>query len=120
MRKIALAGATLALAATAAVVTPTSALAAGCGSGSFCAWTSPNYGGDKAEWTGDDSTWGAPINDNDESWANYGVSGPGVQDHVQVWNGWGGRTICLAPGQAVGSNPGAANRGGAHTWEASC
>jgi hypothetical protein len=36
-----------------------------------------------------------------------------------AWQG-GGVTICLTPGQEVGSNPGANDRGDSHTWTSSC
>jgi hypothetical protein len=63
------------------------------------------------------------MNNHDSSWANHGISGPGVPDHVKVYDGrelTGSVTICLAPGQEVGYNAKANNRGGSHAWSTNC
>ncbi|WP_419997997.1 peptidase inhibitor family I36 protein [Streptomyces boninensis] len=114
-----LAAGTLALAPTAS--------AAPCPSGSFCVWPDINYGGQVFASSGDDEWWESWIADEDSSWANHGISGPGVKDHVIVYedaiqfpsNG-GDRTICLAPGQEIDHNEGANDRGDAHVWAMNC
>ncbi|MET8680610.1 peptidase inhibitor family I36 protein [Streptomyces sp. NPDC004647] len=125
MRKTFITAAALVLAAGGAVAAvPASAQAAvPCGSGSFCAFTDADFGGLGVGWTGDDGWWEGNIADQDSSWANYGISGPGIKDHVKVyasaWQG-GGVTICLTPGQEVGYNGGANDRGDSHTWTTGC
>ena len=100
-----------------------SAAAADCPSGHFCAWENADFGGQRANWSGDDGWWESWIADADSSWANHGISGPGVKDYVQVyesaWQG-GSMTICLAPGQEVSFNGAANDRGDSHTWATSC
>ncbi|MCL3998981.1 peptidase inhibitor family I36 protein [Streptomyces lavenduligriseus] len=111
------------LAVGAVLTTSVSAHAAACGSGHFCAWTDANFSGLKIEWTGDDGWWEGNIADQDSSWANHGISGPGIKDHVRVYaNAWqgGDMTICLAPGQEAGFNGGANDRGDSHTWAMGC
>ncbi|GGU41208.1 hypothetical protein GCM10010289_72640 [Streptomyces violascens] len=60
---------------------------------------------------------------HDSSWADHGVSGPGVKDHVKVYSARelsGHVTICLSPGQEVGCNAAANDQGASHTWTISC
>lgn len=112
------------LLATAAVLaTSASAQAAPCGSGNFCAWTDADYRGLKIEWSGDDGWWEGNIADQDSSWANHGISGPGIKDHVKVYASagqGGGMTLCLAPGQEVNHNAAANDRGDSHIWSSGC
>ncbi|MCF3125515.1 MULTISPECIES: peptidase inhibitor family I36 protein [Streptomyces] len=115
------------LAAGGALATTTPAAAAECPSGHFCAWTEANFAGQRANWSGDDEWWESWIADEDSSWANHGISGPGVKDHVIVhedavqWPSTGGAaTICLSPGQEVGYNGVANDRGDSHTWAMGC
>ncbi|NEB00491.1 peptidase inhibitor family I36 protein [Streptomyces sp. SID13726] len=111
------------LATGAVLATSASAQAAPCGRGNFCAWTDANYQGLKIEWSGDDGWWEGNIADQDSSWANHGISGPGIKDHVKVYASAhqnGGMTICLAPGQEVGYNGAANDRGDSHTWASGC
>ncbi|RSS78845.1 peptidase inhibitor family I36 protein [Streptomyces sp. WAC06614] len=121
-RLLTTAAALLALtAATAAAAAP--AGAADCPSGHFCAWTDADFGGQRANWSGDDRWWESWIADEDSSWANHGISGPGIKDHVKVYRSAGlngGMSICLAPGQEVGSNGTANDDGDSHTWAMSC
>ncbi|MGW0119948.1 peptidase inhibitor family I36 protein [Streptomyces sp. NPDC003327] len=111
------------LAATAGLALSPSAGAAECPSGEFCVWQNANFGGQRANWSGDDGWWESWISDTDSSWANHGISGPGIKDHVRVyesaWQG-GSMTICLAPGQEVGYNGAANDRGDSHTWATRC
>lgn len=113
-----------ALISTGAVLaTSATAHAAPCRSGYFCVWTNANFDGMKIEHSGDDRWWEGNMNNQDSSWANHGVSGPGVKDHVKVYDGrklTGHMTICLAPGQEVGYNGGANDKGGSHTWASRC
>jgi len=115
------AAAVLALSGGLALAAP--AGAADCPSGEFCAWENANFAGQRANWAGDDGWWEGYIADTDSSWANHGISGPGVKDHVQVyedaWQG-GDMTICLSPGQEVGYNGVANDRGDSHTWAMNC
>ena len=111
------------LATGAVLATSASAQAAACGRGNFCAWTDADFQGQKIEWTGDDGWWEGNMADQDSSWANHGISGPGIKDHVKVYasaNRLGPMTICLAPGQEVGYNGVANDRGDSHTWAAGC
>ncbi|MEU6093166.1 peptidase inhibitor family I36 protein [Streptomyces sp. NPDC047085] len=118
------------LAAAAALLALTGATAAGvpagvadCPAGEFCAWTEADYGGQRVDWSGDDESWEGSIADADSSWANHAVSGPGIKDHVKVYESadlGGAMTICLAPGQEVNYNTAANDRGGSHTWATSC
>ncbi|KQV93613.1 peptidase inhibitor family I36 protein [Streptomyces sp. Root369] len=125
MRKtfITAAGLFLAAGTALAVVPGTAQAAAPCSQGSFCAYSDANYGGLSVGWTGDDGWWESNIADEDSSWANHGISGPGIKDHVKVyasaWQG-GGVTICLSPGQEVPYNAAANDRGDSHTWTSSC
>jgi hypothetical protein len=103
------------------------ASAAPCASGSFCVWPDSDFRGAVFSSSGDDEWWESWIADNDSSWANHGISGPGVKDHVVVyedaiqWPSTGGdRTICLAPGQEVAHNANANDRGDAHVWAMQC
>ncbi|CAL9363213.1 hypothetical protein SUDANB58_00699 [Streptomyces sp. enrichment culture] len=117
------AGLILATAATLAAVPTTAQAAAPCARGNFCAYTDANFGGLGVSWSGDDGWWEGNIADQDSSWANRGISGPGIKDHVKVyasaWQG-GGVTICLRPGQEVGYNAGANDRGDSHIWTTGC
>ncbi|MBC9712896.1 peptidase inhibitor family I36 protein [Streptomyces sp. TRM66268-LWL] len=115
------------LAAGSALGTAPTASAADCPSGDFCAWTAADFGGQRANWSGDDDWWEGNIADQDSSWANHGLSGPGVKDHVQVYQNAnsgpldpGDMTICLRPGDEVGYNAVANDRGDSHTWAMSC
>ncbi|MEV5380973.1 MULTISPECIES: peptidase inhibitor family I36 protein [Streptomyces] len=113
-----------ALISTGAVLTTSAdAQAAQCRSGYFCVWTHANFDGMKIEHSGDDHWWEGNMNNQDSSWANHGVSGPGVKDHVKIYDGrelTGRVTLCLAPGQEVGYNGGANDKGGSHTWTSGC
>lgn len=115
------------LAIGAALATATPASAANCPSGNFCVWTDAQFGGQRMNASGDDEWWESWIADEDSSWANHGISGPGVKDHVQVyedaiqWPSTGGAmTICLRPGDEVGGNAAANDRGDAHVWAMGC
>ncbi|MEU6703983.1 peptidase inhibitor family I36 protein [Streptomyces wuyuanensis] len=97
--------------------------AAECPSGEFCAWENADFSGQRANWSGDDHWWESWIADEDSSWANHGISGPGIKDHVKVYSGanlGGHMTICLAPGQEVNYNGAANDDGDSHTWAMSC
>ncbi|MEW2414682.1 peptidase inhibitor family I36 protein [Streptomyces sp. NPDC046866] len=97
--------------------------AADCPSGEFCAWEHADFKGQRANWSGDDGWWESWIADEDSSWANHGISGPGVKDHVRVYssaNQGGHMTICLTPGQEVNYNGVANDDGDSHTWAMSC
>ncbi len=76
-----------ALSAGAVLATSASAQAVPCGSGNFCVWTDANFQGLKIEHSGDDHWWEGDMAGHDSSWANHGISGPGVKDHVQVYFG---------------------------------
>ncbi|GAB2878937.1 hypothetical protein GCM10027074_54030 [Streptomyces deserti] len=110
MRKtfITAAGVLLAAGAALATVPGTAQAAAPCASGSFCACTDADFGGLAVGWTGDDGWWESNIADQDSSWANHGISGPGVKDHVKVYAGaWqgGGVTVCLTPARRSATTP---------------
>jgi hypothetical protein len=123
MKKPALLAAALLLAAGSTLATASTASAADCPSGHFCAWEHTEFQGQRANWHGDDGWWEGYIADTDSSWANHGISGPGVKDHVRVYEdaGQGGdMTICLAPGQEVSYNGVANDRGDSHTWAMGC
>ncbi|MFD7245035.1 peptidase inhibitor family I36 protein [Streptomyces massasporeus] len=108
---------------TGALTTAGPASAADCPSGEFCVWENADFSGQRANWSGDDGWWESWIADSDSSWANHGISGPGIKDHVKVYSsaGQGGQmTICLTPGQEVGYNGVANDRGDSHTWAMSC
>ncbi len=115
--------AAIAASAIGAIAIPSVASAADCPSGSFCVNTGANFSGQQINHTGDDGWWESDIADNDESWANRGVTGPGVQSFVKVyedaWQG-GAVTICLPPGTTVNADGNAANRGDSHEWDISC
>lgn len=88
------------LAAGAVLATSASARAVQCGSGND-------------HYSEGDMAW------HDSSWANHGISGPGVKDHVEVYEYrelLGSVTICLAPGQEVGYSASANDKGASHTW----
>ncbi|MFJ8014935.1 peptidase inhibitor family I36 protein [Streptomyces sp. NPDC096339] len=115
--------ATVVVSVSAILATSAAAEAADCRSGYFCVWTDANFDGLKIEHSGDDRWWEGDMSDLDSSWANHGVSGPGVADHVKVYDGReliGDVTLCLAPGQEVGYDAGANDRGSSHTWSKSC
>ncbi|MEU1200613.1 peptidase inhibitor family I36 protein [Streptomyces sp. NPDC005813] len=115
------AAAVLALGSGLALAAPSAA--ADCPSGEFCAWENANFAGQRANWSGDDGWWESWIADTDSSWANHGVSAPGVKDHVKVYEDayqGGDMTICLTPGEEVGYNGVANDRGDSHTWAMSC
>ncbi|MQY14677.1 hypothetical protein SRB5_48530 [Streptomyces sp. RB5] len=111
------------LAAGSALAGASAAQAADCPSGNFCAWENADYGGQRANWSGDDGWWESYIADADSSWANHGIEGPGIKAYVKVyedaWQG-GAMTICLAPGQEVNYNAVANDRGDSHTWAMGC
>ncbi|MFD9633814.1 hypothetical protein [Streptomyces violascens] len=89
-------------------------------------WPGPDQMGDGGAWAyepGDDHWWEGDMFKHDSSWANHGISGPGVKDHVKVYQGrelLGRVTICLAPGQEVVYDRGANDQGGSHTWTSGC
>lgn len=106
-----------------AIATSTAAEAAPCRSGYFCVWTDANFEGMKIEHGGDDHWWEGDMSNEDSSWANHGISGPNVPDHVKIYDGReliGGVTLCLAPGQEVGYDSGANDKGSSHTWSVGC
>ncbi|MFJ7339591.1 peptidase inhibitor family I36 protein [Streptomyces sp. NPDC101110] len=108
---------------TGALTTAGTAGAADCPSGEFCVWQNADFSGQRANWSGDDHWWESWIADTDSSWANHGISGPGIKDHVRVYSSaslGGHMTICLAPGQEVGHNGAANDQGDSHTWAMSC
>ncbi|NGN65813.1 hypothetical protein G5C51_18170 [Streptomyces sp. A7024] len=121
--------ATTLLAVGGLAIAPT-ATAAPCASGNFCVWRDVNFTDPEGRVfasSGDDEWWESWIADEDSSWANHGVSAPGVKDHVIVYESaiegpsdGGARTICLAPGQEIGHNAGANDRGDAHVWAMNC
>lgn len=123
MKRILTATVAALLAATTGLALASSAGAAECPSGNFCVWQEANFGGQRANWSGDDGWWESWISDTDSSWANHGISGPGIKDHVRVhenaWQG-GGMTICLGPGQEVGYSGAANDRGDSHIWATGC
>jgi hypothetical protein len=85
---------------TGALTTAGTASAADCPSGEFCVWENADFSGQRANWSGDDGWWESWIADGDSSWANHGISGPGIKDHVKVYSsaGQGGQmTICPPP-----------------------
>jgi len=109
------------------LATASPAAAAECPSGNFCAWTDANFGGQRMNASGDDEWWESWIADSDSSWANHGITGPGIKDHVKVYESaiqfpstGGAVTICLTPGQEVGYNGVANDRGDAHVWATGC
>ncbi|MEV7617178.1 peptidase inhibitor family I36 protein [Streptomyces sp. NPDC089799] len=111
------------LALTGGLASAAPAGAADCPSGEFCAWEHTDYQGQRANWSGDDGWWESWIADEDSSWANHGISGPGIKDHVQVYssaNQGGHMTICLTPGQEVNHNAAANDNGDSHTWSMTC
>ncbi|WP_137991588.1 peptidase inhibitor family I36 protein [Streptomyces vilmorinianum] len=115
------AAALLALTGGLALTAP--ARAADCPSGHFCTWQDADFHGQRANWSGDDGWWESWIADTDSSWANHGISGPGIKDHVRVYESahqGGAMTICLTPGQEVHYNGVANDRGDSHTWAMSC
>ncbi|MDI3405847.1 peptidase inhibitor family I36 protein [Streptomyces cavernicola] len=115
--------ATAVLSAAGMLATSAAAEAADCRSGFFCVWTDTDFNGMKIEHSGDDHWWEGDMFKEDSSWANHGVSGPGVADHVKVYEGrqlLGRVTLCLAPGQEVGHDAGANDQGGSHTWAKGC
>ncbi|KAF9165022.1 hypothetical protein DFQ26_000708 [Actinomortierella ambigua] len=94
-----------------------------CPAGSFCVWSNANYDGRMSEWPGDDNWWESWIADDDSSWANHLVSGPGIKDHVKVYEDpelSGDTTICLGPGQEVPYDAAANDRGNSHEFVFSC
>ncbi|WP_425426304.1 peptidase inhibitor family I36 protein [Actinokineospora terrae] len=98
-----------------------------CPEGYFCAWTDPNFGGQRSQWAGDDNWWEGSIADQDSSWANHLTSGPGVKDHVTVYasattptDDPGDATICLRPGDEVAHNATADDRGNSHSVSHGC
>ncbi|MET7617950.1 peptidase inhibitor family I36 protein [Streptomyces sp. NPDC005408] len=111
------------ISAGAVLATSAAAQAAPCRSGYFCVWTDANFEGMKIEHSGDDHWWEGDMFRHDSSWANHGISGRSVPDHVKVYEGrelLGAVTLCLAPGQEVGYDSGANDRGGSHTWSVGC
>ncbi|WP_030295879.1 peptidase inhibitor family I36 protein [Streptomyces katrae] len=123
MKRLTVLLATAVLSTAALLATAAASQAADCRRGYFCVWTHANFDGMKIEHSGDDHWWEGNMNNQDSSWANHGVSGPGVKDHVKVYDGrelTSGVTLCLAPGQEVGYNGGANDRGGSHTWTSDC
>lgn len=98
---------------TGALTTAGTASAADCPSGEFCVWENAEFSGRRANWSGDDGWWESWIADGDSSWANHGISGPGIKDHVKVYSsaGQGGQpTACslLAARCSVRAVPGSA------------
>ncbi|WP_329371810.1 peptidase inhibitor family I36 protein [Streptomyces sp. NBC_01483] len=122
-KRLALSAAAALLALTGGLALATPSGAADCLSGNFCVWENANFDGQRANWSGDDGWWESWIADTDSSWANHGIGGPGIKDHVKVYeNAWqgGAMTICLGPGEEVGYNAVANDRGDSHTWSMGC
>ncbi|MFE0099949.1 peptidase inhibitor family I36 protein [Streptomyces sp. NPDC059009] len=122
-KPLALLSATLLTLGGAFMTTTGTAQAASCPSGQFCAWTDADFGGQRTNWSGDDHDWEDPIQDQDSSWANHGISGPGIKDHVQVYENpglIGLGTVCLGPGQEINSNGWGNDSGDSHTWTMEC
>ncbi|WP_393074057.1 peptidase inhibitor family I36 protein [Streptomyces sp. LN704] len=122
-QRLALFAAASLLALTGGLALATPPGAADCPSGNFCVWENANFDGQRANWSGDDGWWESWIADTDSSWANHGLSGPGVKDHVKVYeNAWQGGALasCLGPGDEVGYNAVANDRGDSHTWSTGC
>ncbi|MEU8953684.1 peptidase inhibitor family I36 protein [Streptomyces sp. NPDC048518] len=123
MKRLTVLLATAVLSTAAVLATAAASQAADCRRGYFCVWTHANFDGMKIEHSGDDRWWEGDMSNQDSSWANHGVSGPGVKDHVKVYDGrelTGRVTLCLAPGQEVGYNGGANDKGSSHTWTSGC
>ena len=115
------------LAAGAGLATAAPVSAADCPSGNFCVWTDTDFGGQRMNASGDDEWWESWIADADSSWANHGISGPGVKDHVKVYEDaiqfpstGGDMTICLRPGDEVRHNATANVLGDSHVWATGC
>jgi len=124
MRRTALSAAVM-VALVAAVMIPSVSAAAEpvCPVGDFCANTEANFTGLQVNWYGDDGWWEDNINNQDSSWANRGVTGPGVPASVAVYDGrWqlGSQTICVPPNSYVFYNSSANDRGSSHEWTHSC
>lgn len=123
MKRLTVLLATAVISTAAVLANAAASQAADCRRGYFCVWTNANFDGMKIEHSGDDRWWEGDMSNQDSSWANHGVSGPGVKDHVKIYDGrelTGRVTLCLAPGQEVGYNAGANDRGSAHTWTSGC
>ncbi|MFD3946637.1 peptidase inhibitor family I36 protein [Streptomyces sp. NPDC058579] len=123
MKRILTTAAAALLALTGGLALAAPVQAADCRSGEFCVWQDSNFGGQRANWSGDDGWWESWIADTDSSWANHGISGPGIKDHVLVYesaNQGGSMTICLTPGLEVGYDGAANDRGDSHTWAMNC
>lgn len=96
-----------------------------CDPGDFCAWEHIRYGGRMVDWYGNDANYS-----NDgmmhaaSSWANRGLSGPGIPDKVilttEPWH-LGYRVACVYPGSWVAWVGAEANdKAASHRWAASC
>ncbi|WP_345652740.1 peptidase inhibitor family I36 protein [Streptomyces siamensis] len=123
MKRLATSAAAVVLALGSGLALAAPSGAADCPSGEFCVWENANFAGQRANWSGDDGWWESWIADTDSSWANHGISAPGVKDHVKVYEDayqGGDMTVCLTPGEEVGYNGVANDRGDSHTWAMSC
>ncbi|GHH91703.1 peptidase inhibitor family I36 protein [Streptomyces capillispiralis] len=117
MATLALTGTSVAGAGSASADTPH------CPSGYFCAFEHVNFTGTGYMAAGSDASWPEYINRKDSSWANAGITGPGIPAWVKVYPlnfQLGASTICLSPGREV-SHLSYANDGGrSHGWYHGC
>ncbi|MGY1503098.1 peptidase inhibitor family I36 protein [Streptomyces sp. QTS52] len=94
-----------------------------CRSGYFCVTTDRDYNGQWISWYGDDGYWESNINNQDSSWINRGITGPGIPAHVQVYDGFwqlGAETICVSPNQSYSYSSADNDRGSSHEWTSGC
>jgi peptidase inhibitor family I36 len=123
MRRTILSAAVLA-STLAAIALPSAASADPiCPRGDFCANTDVSFRGMQVNWYGDDGFWESNINNQDSSWANQGVTGPGVPAYVKVYDGFwqfGSMTICVPPNSYIFERPEANDRGSSHKWSSGC
>lgn len=110
---------------------PAQAAPAQCPSGSFCIYRDVQYRGGVYAASGDDNWWyndlfsnrSKVVADNDSSWFNNGITGPGIPSYVRVYEDAyqnGAMTICLRAGTGFPSKPASSDRGGSHGWHFSC
>ncbi|MEV8636474.1 peptidase inhibitor family I36 protein [Streptosporangium sp. NPDC051023] len=125
MRMKVLAASVAALAGALVVSAPNAASAGtgNCARGYFCAWVDANYDGAGATWAGSDSIWPSFIWNEDSSWSNNGIQGPGVPAWVRVYSlnfQQGSQNLCIGPGQKISYNAGANDNGQSHGWYSGC
>lgn len=90
-----------------------------CPSEYICAWTDENFEGHMGYDADNSGDWHPEIDNEDESWANYGV---GDISDVIIYTDqhFDGDTWCLDQGEEVASYPKFANRGSSHEWVDFC